>query len=210
MSRREPVLNPVAIKSLHPTQITVGFREVAEKRREWRDRAKKRKGHKASEYLGRHMIPAVRGPNDLIYVIDHHHLCRALLDEGVQDILVNIVLDLSALTSGEFWTYMDNRALCHPYNAAGERVGFKAIPSKVADLKDDPFRSLAGELRLAGGFAKDVTPFSEFIWADFLRRRLKTKLVQDDFSAALTHALKLARSQEANHLPGWCGPNSAD
>ena len=37
----------------------------------------------------------------------------------------------------------------------------------VAELIDDPFRSLAGELRRAGGFAKDTTPFSEFLWADF-------------------------------------------
>jgi hypothetical protein len=28
-------------------------------------------------------------------------------------------------------------------------------------LQDDPFRSLAGELRRAGGFAKDTTPYSE-------------------------------------------------
>jgi hypothetical protein len=40
-------------------------------------------------------------------------------------------------------------------------------------LIDDPFRSLADELRRAGGFAKDTTPFSEFLWTDFLRRRVK-------------------------------------
>ena len=41
MTTREPVINPVAITELRPTQITVGLREVAEKRREWRDRAEK-------------------------------------------------------------------------------------------------------------------------------------------------------------------------
>ena len=41
----------------------------------------------------------------------------------------------------------------------------------MKDLVDDPFRSLAGELRRVGGYAKDTTPFSEFLWADFLRRR---------------------------------------
>src|SRR3974377_1798791 len=41
---------------------------------------------------------------------------------------------------------------------------------------DDPFRSLAGELRRAGGFAKDTTPFSEFLWPDFLRRQMSRKL----------------------------------
>jgi hypothetical protein len=71
---------------------------------------------------------------------------------------------------------------------------------------DDPFRSLAGELRRSGGFAKDTTPFSEFLWADFLRRRLKRKLLENDFAAALVRALRLAKSGDADFLPGWCGP----
>ena len=73
-------------------------------------------------------------------------------------------------------------------------------------LIDDPFRSLAGELRRAGGFAKDTTPFSEFLWADFMRRRMKRRDVEKDFNDAMIEALKLAKSEEANHLPGWCGP----
>ena len=81
------------------------------------------------------------------------------------------------------------------------------IPKSVVELKDDPFRSLAGELRRAGGFAKDTTPFSEFLWADFLRRRMKRKLVEKQFRAAVNEALKLAKSQEAHYLPGWCGPS---
>jgi hypothetical protein len=79
-------------------------------------------------------------------------------------------------------------------------------PNGFADLVDDPFRSLAGALRRRGGFAKDTTPFSEFLWADFLRRRLKRKQVEHDFAAALEEALALAKSAEADHLPGWCGP----
>ena len=80
----------------------------------------------------------------------------------------------------------------------------------MADLKDDPFRSLAGELRRAGGFAKDTTPFSEFLWADFLRRRVKRKTVESHFAAAMEHALALAKSHDAVYLPGWCGPASDD
>ncbi len=73
------------------------------------------------------------------------------------------------------------------------------------DLKDDPFRSLAGELRRMGGFAKDTTPFSEFIWADFLRRRINRNVAKDDFDRALEQGMKLAKSAQANYLPGWCG-----
>jgi hypothetical protein len=206
MSRREPVLNPIPIRSLHPTQITVGYREVAEKRREWRERG----GAKGAAYLGRHMIPVVRGPGDRAYILDHHHLCRALLEERVKEILVDVVQDLRSLKRREFWTYLDNRAWCHPYDAAGERRSFADIPTVVSDLRDDPYRSLAGELRRAGGFAKEITPFSEFIWADYLRRRINAKLVGEDFPAALTKALKLAKAQAAGYLPGWCGPVSLD
>ena len=75
----------------------------------------------------------------------------------------------------------------------------------MTGLIDDPFRSLAGALRRSGGFAKDTTPFNEFLWANFLRRRIKRKLVETDFAAALKHAVKLARSDEADYLPGWSG-----
>ena len=52
-------------------------------------------------------------------------------------------------------------------------AGNEAIPSTVSELLDDPFRSLAGELRRAGGYAKAPAPYSEFRWADFLRRRIE-------------------------------------
>jgi len=51
--------------------------------------------------------------------------------------------------------------------------------------------------RRAGGFAKDTTPFSEFLWADFFRRKIKRKAVEADFSAAMERALRMARSEEA-------------
>ena len=202
MSLREPVLNPIPLTELRPTQITVGFREVAEKRQQWRERS----DDKGGEFLGKHMVPVVAGPKGRLYVIDHHHLARALQEEGVEHVLVNIVLDLRRLERDAFWVIMDCRGWCHPYDADGKRCDFDAIPSALEDMVDDPFRSLAGELRRAGGFAKDTTPFSEFQWADLLRRRIKRRLVEKDFTATLELALKLARSEDASYLPGWCGP----
>ncbi len=203
MSAREPVLHPLPLADLRPTQITVGFREVKLKRKQWREQA----GDKGSDFLGRHMTPVVWGPKGRHYVIDHHHLCRALVDEGVRDILANVVADLRALTIRSFWIYLDNRGWCHPYDTQGVRQDFAAIPKSLAAMTDDPYRSLAGELRRAGGFAKDETPFSEFIWADFLRRRIKPKALESDFSAALARALTLAKADDAKYLPGWCGPD---
>jgi hypothetical protein len=203
---REPVLKPVGIIDLRPTQITVGMREVDGKRKGWREK----KGKKAAEFLGKHMIPVILGPSGRLYIIDHHHLTRALHEEGVKDVLVAVVANLSMVDPKTFWTVLDNRRWMHPFDDKGRRRDYKDIPKSVRDLVDDPFRSLAGELRRAGGFAKDTTPFSEFLWADFLRRRIKRKQVELDFDRALITAMKLAKSQEAIYLPGWGGPASRD
>jgi hypothetical protein len=199
---REPVLHPVAIIDLRPTQITVGMREVQEKRKHLR----KRPPRKIGKFLGDHMIPVVCGPKGRMYVIDHHHLSLALHLEGVTDILVTVVADLSALSADAFWTVLDHRSWVHPYDTDGRRRTIRDIPKSVTGLKDDPFRSLAGEIRRAGGFAKDTTPFSEFLWADFLRRRMGRRQVEN-FRSAIKQALKLAKSQDAHYLPGWSGPS---
>ena len=49
---REPILHPVPIQSLRPTQMTVGMREVKEKRERWREHKSKKK---QAELLGKHM-----------------------------------------------------------------------------------------------------------------------------------------------------------
>ena len=204
---REPRVHPVAILSLRPTQMTVGMREVKEKRKRFREQESKKK---QDELIGKHMIPVVVGPNERYYVVDHHHLARALHDEGIKDILVAVIGDLTMVGKDAFWGVMDNKRWVYPYDAKGERRHFKDLPKSISDLKDDPFRSLAGELRRAGGFAKDTTPFSEFLWADFLRRQMPRKLVEDNFTRAMDKALELAKSQDAIYLPGWCGPADDD
>jgi hypothetical protein len=148
-----PILHPVAVAELRPTQITVGMREAELKRHEWRALAPS----KGSEFLGRHLVPVVRGPKDRPYVIDHHHLARALHEEGVKDVLVSFVADLRKLDKDSFWSFLDTRGWMHPFDSEGKRQPRTAIPKSVADLEDDPYRSLAGELRFSGGYAKDVT-----------------------------------------------------
>lgn len=201
-SPREPLVKPISLAELRPTQITVGMREVREKRKRWQE-SESRKG---AEFLGKHMIPVILGPRDRHYVIDHHHLGRALMDDGVEHILVSVVADLRKLEKEAFWIFLDNRGWMHPFDDAGHRRGYQDIPKSLRDLVDDPFRSLAGELRQAGGYAKETTPFSEFLWADFLRRRIKRKLVEEDFPQALEKALEFAKSEATDFLPGWCGP----
>lgn len=154
------------------------------------------------------MIPVVTGPEDRSFLIDNHHLAVALLHEGVEQVLTKVVADLSGLEKSAFWTFMDNRNWLHPFDADGQRQPRQSLPKRLLDMTDDPYRSLAGELRRAGGYAKDETPYTEFLWGDFLRRRIDRKSVDQDFPAALDRALAACRTAEAKYLPGWCGPET--
>jgi hypothetical protein len=156
------------------------------------------------------MIPVIRGPKDRLFVTDHHHLALALHREKVPKVAVTVIADLHSLDKDAFWVFLDNRGWTHPFDRHGKRRAYSDIPRTITELEDDPYRSLAGELRRAGGFAKDTTPFSEFLWADFLRRHVKVKTIDADFSSAMEEALRLAKSPVSNYLPGWCGPITDD
>jgi hypothetical protein len=202
---REPTLKPVAIADLRPTQITLGMREVKDRRRRWRALKDKKQ-----KFLDTHLIPAILGPKGLHYIIDHHHLVRALHDEGAKEVLVTIIADLKKLEDGAFWFVMDSRDWTHPFDKNGKRRDVKDIPKSIDKMVDDPYRSLAGELRRVGGYSKETTPFSEFLWADFLRRRIGKKTVEKHYPRALKEARKLAKSHDADYLPGWSGPAKDD
>ncbi len=147
--------NRLEIAELRPTQVTVGLLEVADKRQEWRRNAKKH----GPEYLGRHMVPVVLVPKERAYLVDHHHLVRALYEEGVAHVPTSIVFDLSHLGDDEFWSVMDHRHWMYSFNAEGLRRSHRDLPKTIAGLEyDDPCRSLAGALRRAGGYAKDIRP----------------------------------------------------
>ncbi len=203
---RAPVSHPVDISDLRPTQITVGCREVETRAA----KMKKLAGKDGEKLLRTHIIPVVKGPKDRFYVIDHHHLCRALMLAGMDKVSVTVVLNLQRLDTDAFWVFMDNRGLVHPFDEDGKRKGYEDIPKAIKNMVDDPFRSLAGALRRKGGYAKDTTPFSEFLWADFLRRRFNRSEVEKNFEATLEAAYELAKRTEADYLPGWCGPVEED
>ncbi|AYJ85022.1 chromosome partitioning protein ParB (plasmid) [Sphingomonas paeninsulae] len=200
-SSMEPQLSPVALTDLRPTQMTVGLIEVERKRHGWRARL----ASDGPEFLGTHMIPVVIGPKQVPWMIDNHHLARALFDEGVKHVLVSVVARLDRLDRTAFLTFMDNRNWLHPFDAKGVRQHYDDIPRKLSKMADDPYRSIAGAVRRAGGYAKDLTPYSEFLWADFFRHRIDAKLIGKDIDKAVTKALALAHAPQANHLPGWCG-----
>src|SRR5271165_867232 len=190
MSAQDPVLHATSILSLRPTQITVGMQEVHRKRDAW----KKSASSDLPKFLAQHMVPTIVGPRGQHYLIDHHHLALALHEEGVGSVFVTVLADLSRLPDDHFWTMMSFKGWTHPYDGKGRRRPYADLPNSVAGMEDDPYRSLAGELRNIGGFAKDSTPFAEFLWADFLRPRIKPKTIKTDFDAAISEALKFAKT----------------
>src|ERR1700761_9454521 len=143
---REPILKPVDIAALKPTQITLGMREVQDRRRRWRALGKKKQ-----KFLDTHMIPAILGPKGGHYIIDHHHLVRDMHDEGAKEVFVTVVADLKKLKDLSFWFVMDSRDWTHPFDQHGKRRDVKDIPKSVDKMVDDPYRSLAGGERPAGG-----------------------------------------------------------
>ena len=151
MTLREPVLHTTPILSLRPTQITLGMVEVHQKRDAWRQKS----AQDLTQFLESHMVPTIVGLGGAHYLIDHHHLARALYETGVESVFVTVVADLSRLTADHFWNMMDFHGWTHPYDGRGRRRPFSDLPRTVKSMEDDPYRSLAGELRTIGGFAKE-------------------------------------------------------
>jgi hypothetical protein len=196
-----PTVAKVRLSRLRPTQISVGYAEVELKAKQWSTLSKKR----LSVELERHLFPAVIGPGGDHFIVDHHHLGIALMEQGIQDAFVAVLDDLSWLEPAVFWRTMEFRAWSHPYDNRGERRDYRDIPTSLTKLQNDPYRALAGLVRNAGGFAKDQAPFVEFLWADFFRPRVAARAIKKDPLKAAREGVRLAQSSEARYLPGWSG-----
>jgi hypothetical protein len=201
MFRISSHLLEIPLKQLRPTQMTVGMHEVDAKRRSWDKLADKARRRAMSEEL----FPVVRGPDKAYYILDHHHTAVALCGEKAHSVQAGLVEDLSDLEPDPFWIFLDHHSWLHVYDNKGRRRRFDEIPKRFEDLKDDPYRSLAGMVRDAGGFAKPEEPFLEFLWANHFRRLVPLRLLKSDLKEAKRRALALAADKAASHLPGWCG-----
>ncbi len=195
----KPVLVPLEV--LHPTQVAVGMRAVAWKRRKVERRAGRSK--QIERFLGARPIPSVVGPEGALYMIDSHHLGLALWQAEVEKAYVSIIDDLSRLPKAQFWRRMEASGRLYPFDEEGRRVRPSRLPGALHALREDPFRDLAWSVREAGGFAKSPVPFAEFRWAEFFRAHLSERTLRRDYERAVARALKLSRCPEARGLPGY-------
>jgi hypothetical protein len=155
------------------------------------------------EFLESHPMPVVIGPGKKLYITDHHHLARAVLEAGVDSGYFTVDADFGSHELEEFWRKMDENSWVHPLDQNGVRHHYTSIPNHLNQLVDDIYRSLAGFVRDAGGYEKTRTAFAEFIWADFFRRNVAIEDVNADFHGAVRLAHRLARSPLAKAIPGF-------
>lgn len=181
--------------------MTVGMLQVKHKCKRLKEL--KKRPIELVQFILLHPIRVVLGPKGKAYVIDHHHLALALTKAKFETAPMLIEDDFSRLSPTAFWKKMIARQFVHPVDADGKVLPVTRLPLRLKDLKDDPYRSLAGFVREAGGFNKVQTPFAEFLWADFYRTRIKEKTIRNELSKTLEHALKLASHKDAAALPGF-------
>src|ERR1039458_9851215 len=120
------------LAQLRPTQFSVGYAEVALKAAEWKKLSKKQRQHA----LESHVFPAVLGPGGEYYIVDHHHLGIALIEQGMKEVWVTQLDDMSWLEPATFWRTMEFRAWTHPYDQRGRRREFSDMPRQLTPLQN--------------------------------------------------------------------------
>jgi hypothetical protein len=187
------------VAHLRPTQITVAMERVAHMRAQIRTAVVR---GQLQDFLTWRMFSAVLGPGGAVFVVDDHHIARALADEAIETCIVVVQQDLSRVLPDRFWIAMERQGFVHPVDASGRRRAFGAIPRHLAQLENDPYRCLAVNLRDNGGCNWEGAA-AEILWANFLRSRVPASLLAGNASGALRVALPQARSNAARRLPGW-------
>ncbi len=191
----------VPIKKLHPTQFAVGYREVDQ-----RASGIARKSHKElASYLSEHLALLVIGPGGEPYLVDGHHLCMAMLKARKgKTVEARVEANWRNLSAPEFWSQMRGSNYVYLYDNRGRGpLDVTQLPKRITGLTDDPYRSLAWEVRDRGGFQRTTISFSEFQWANFFRKRIAIGPNPEDFNKAVEAALRLSHTAEAKGLPGF-------
>jgi hypothetical protein len=188
--------------SLRPTQFVLGMKEVDHKAA----KIKSLGHHDLTKYLKAKTVPVVMGPGG-VYLTDHHHLVRACLDAGVDEVFVKVIDDMSNHTEADFWHKMNERNWVYRFDQFGKGPqDVKFLAADVRGLADDNYRSLAWAVGEAGGFRKSEEFFSEFKWSNFFRTRIKIVAGKEGFDTAVALAMKMALGPDTSHLPGHRKP----
>jgi hypothetical protein len=186
---------------LHPTQSAVGMREV------WMRIAKMQRwsAKRRQRFLQAKTAPILIGPGNEVYLLDHHHLARMLLESKIMPALcAEIKGNCAALSDHDFWAMMQERKWVYLFDEAGRPLNDPSeLPKRIKDLRDDPYRSLSWLVREQNGYKDVGTPFLEFLWANFFRSRIQIDPGRKGYDRALAAAMRICHSPEAKDLPGY-------
>jgi hypothetical protein len=194
----------VRIADLQPTQMCVGLAEVRSRQRDFAEET----AEERRAYLARKPVPLVQGGEGEHWMIDRHHRLRGLVEIDPNAIAFGyVVLDLGTATRPRVLEELQRRGWLYVYDGRG--VGPhppSALPGRLSDLLDDPYRSLVWKLKREKRIAaQPLIPFHEFRWGAWLRSRPLPPFSSERLDPALAPARALVASAAAAHLAGWSG-----
>ena len=191
----------IGIDALHPTQGGVGQIQVDETQATLADMSAKQ----LDKLMKKKEIPVVIAPDGSYWLVDRHHLTKALWQQGVKDARVKVIGRLQ--DKANFWSQMQNNHWAWLKDEKGQRLTPEHLPTSIDKLPDYPYRTLAGLLQNAGYFRKDKQVyFVEFAWASWLGKQMQWMPVDSaNLAARLQQAKRLACGSDAKELPGYPG-----
>lgn len=188
---------------LHPTQLSLGWREVVYKRQLLETKS----SADLAAYLKDKDTPVVIGPGGVPYLTDGHHTLRALLESNLADKTAygHVLANWSDLAPEAFWARMAEKNYSYLKDAAGKMQPPAALPASLRELQLDPYRGLAWAVMKEGGFHEQKQVFfQEFRWADYFRDKVRWDDADDEaFDDAIKVAMVAAQSPAAATLPGY-------
>ena len=199
-------LQSAKILDLKPMQIAAGMYEVQDKAQALRAL----KGKDLDKWLRDKSVPFIEDYKGRKRPVDHHHEARAAWEAGLDQAYARRYFDaelhrrIKALSRDEY--YAVTRAMGLFYDRDQFGVGPhdpNHLPEDVRGLADDPYRSVAWQVRKRGGYDKSSVPFAEFQWAQFFRERVKIYPTRADFEKAVAEAMRIVHDRAARSLPGY-------
>ncbi len=199
----------IQVSVLRPTQFGLGMAEVRFRQKKIEKMSEKELG----EYLKKKVAKVVVGPGRRPYLVDGHHLARALYESSRKgsrsEILTRVTLDRSELSQDEFMEFLGREGLAWPYDENGYGpLPLVQLPLRLWMMPDDAYRGLAWAVENAGGFLETEQLFAEFLWARFFRKHFSQNEAERLEKKTVRRAVELAHSDdpEAQSLPGYFPP----
>ena len=192
----------------HPTQKTIGKVETKIRATLMREAAA---AGNLDKYLRSKAGAYIKGPKDVLFLVDGHHVASSLLTIDKKyigddpEFYVTQLDDWSNQTDlAAFWKKMESAGFAFPYDEQDNRINPQDIPRDLTGLVDDPYRTLAWLLRKDEQFENTNEPFQEFKIGRFLRRHIKiVGSTAVDFAVAMVQARGLLHLEIAATLPGF-------